>query len=327
MRPGGGRILTEAPPPGLTGEFGVLEFAVAEGEAGRRVALVTIIELDGPFSRPLGAQLAVAEDGRFAGSISGGCLEAALAEEAVRALQEGRNRILRYGRGSPYIDVRLPCGGGISLHVNAAPDLEILREAVARGRRREAFAMAFEIRSERTSITLGSAPRPSIPDMFSRAFRPRLRMVLAGRGWEVVAMARLARMWDSEIVVASQEPATLDYCRGYADQLISLTTPVNAPDLPLDAHTALACLFHEHEWETALLLDALRSPAFYVGALGSRRAQEQRAVALRELGAGPDDLARLKAPIGMFPSMDPRGIALSALSDIVAVYQSEFGRA
>jgi xanthine dehydrogenase accessory factor len=136
-------------------------------------------------------------------------------------------------------------------------------------------------------------------------------------------MSQLARTADAEIVVASQEPATLEFCKPHADQLIYLTTPANTPKLPLDAHTAVACLFHEHEGEAPLLLDALRSPAFYVGALGSRQTHERRLETLRALGAGPDDIARLKGPIGLFASRDPRSLAVSALAEIVAVWTGE----
>ncbi len=100
-------------------------------------------------------------------------------------------------------------------------------------------------------------------------------------------MSQLAQTADVELVVASQEAATLEFCRPYADQLIQLTMPNAAPKLPLDAHTAVACLFHEHEWEAPLLLDALRSPAFYVGALGSRQTQQRRVETLERTRRRP----------------------------------------
>lgn len=140
-------------------------------------------------------------------------------------------------------------------------------------------------------------------------------------------MSQLAQTADVELVVASQEPATLEFCRPYADQLIQLTVPKAVPDLPLDADTAVACLFHEHEWEGELLLKALRSPAFYVGALGSRQTQRARAEVLTALGATADELARLKGPIGLFPSQDPRSLAVSALAEIVQVRTTKNGGA
>jgi len=311
-------------PPGLANDLDVLAFAEAELAAGRPAALVTIVGLDGPFSRPLGAQLAVAGDKRFAGSISGGCLEQALTEEAQLAIREGTNRVLRYGRGSPYLDVRLPCGGGIDLHVDASPDLDLLRKAVALGRARKTYSLAFDPSSPRSSLRLLDSDDAK-PREFVRQFEPRLRIVLAGRGWEIVAMSQMAQTSNVELVVASQEHATLDFCKPYANDLIRLTTPAAAPALPLDPHTAVACLFHEHEWEAPLLLDALRSPAFYVGALGSRQTHQRRVETLLALGAGPDDIARLKGPIGLFPSQDPRSLAVSALSEIIKEWTSRGG--
>jgi xanthine dehydrogenase accessory factor len=307
-------------PPGLTGDIDVLAFAEAELAAGRVASLVTITGLDGPFSRPLGAQLAVAGDRRFVGSISGGCLEQALTEESQIAIREGTNRVLRYGTGSPYLDVRLPCGGGIDLHIDVNLDRALLQRAIALGRARTAFSLVFDPSSKRSSLRMEKGKPNRRTDEFVRTFEPRLRVLLAGRGWEIVAMTRIARTADCEIIVASQESATLDFCRPFADQLIPLTVPAATPSLPLDAHTAVACLFHEHEWEAPLLLDALRSPAFYVGALGSRQTHERRLETLQALGAGPDDIARLKGPIGLFASRDPKSLAVSALAEILATW-------
>lgn len=313
-------------PPGLASDLDVLVFAEGELTAGRPAALVTIVGLDGPFSRPLGAQLAVAGDRSFAGSISGGCLEQALTEEAQAGIRDGTNRSLRYGRGSPYLDVRLPCGGGIELHVDASPSREVLRQAVELGRARKSFALGFDPGSARSSLRLLGAGEQGRAGEFIRRYEPRLRIVLAGRGWEIVAMSQMARTANFELVVASQEQATLDYCQAYADDLVRLTVPAAAPTLPLDSNTAVACLFHEHEWEAPILLDALRSSAFYVGALGSRQTHQRRVETLRELGAGPDDIERLKGPIGLFPSQDPRSLAVSAMAEIVKLW-TVMGRA
>lgn len=310
-------------PPGLNGDLDVLAFTEAELAAGRPAALVTIVSLDGPFSRPLGAQLAVAGDKRFAGSISGGCLEQALTEEAQIAMKDGTNRTLRYGTGSPYLDVRLPCGGGIDLYVDVNVDRAILQRAIALGRARKSFSMLFDPTSKRSTLRIEESEIRPKPGEFERTFEPKLRIVLAGRGWEIVAMSQLARTADAEIVVASQEPATIEFCRPYAHELIQLTTPRSVPKLPLDKFTAVACLFHEHEWEAALLLDALRSDAFYVGALGSKQTHARRVETLQALGAGPDDIARLKGPIGLFASRDPRSLAVSALSEIIAVHTGQ----
>lgn len=308
--------------PGLASDLDVLAFAEAELAAGRPAALITIVGLDGPFSRPLGAQLAVAGNRRFAGSISGGCLEQALTEEAQVAMREGTNRVLRYGEGSPYIDVRLPCGGGINLHVDASPDRTTLQRAIALGQARRPFTIAFDPATSRSSLRLIEDEADVRPTEFARRYDPQLRIVLAGRGWEIVAMSQLAQTGRAQIIVASQETATLDFCRPYACELIRLTTPASIPRLPYDASTAVACLFHEHEWEAPLLIDALRSPAFYVGALGSRQTHRRRIEALDAIGASPTDIARLKGPIGLFAAQDPRALAISALAEITQAWNA-----
>src|SRR5215510_14678283 len=124
-------------PPGLTGDLDVLAFAEAE--------------------------LAVAGDKRFAGSIPGGCLEQALTEEAQIAMKEGTNRTLRYGEGSPYLDVRLPCGGGVDLYVDADLNRDVLSRAVALGRARKAFSFLFDQASKRSTLRIEEnevRPRP-----------------------------------------------------------------------------------------------------------------------------------------------------------------------
>jgi xanthine dehydrogenase accessory factor len=306
-------------PPGLNGDSDVLRFAEAELCLGRPMALATIVKLDGPFSRPIGAQLAIAGDKRFAGSISGGCLEQALTEEAQIAMKEGTNRTLRYGVGSPYLDVRLPCGGGLDIYLDVSVDRAVLTRAIALGRARRSFSFLFDPALKRSSLRIEESAVSPKPGEFVRRFDPKLRILLAGRGWEIVAMSQLAQTANADIIVASQEPATLEYCRPYADELIALTVPRAIPKLPLDEHTAVACLFHEHEWEARLLLDALRSPAFYVGALGSKQTHQRRLETLDALGATPAEIARLKGPIGLFASRDPRSLAVSALAEIMMV--------
>src|SRR5690349_14277087 len=93
----------------------ILRFMAEAGRRGQHAALVTITGLTGSSSRPVGTLMGVAEDGRFAGSFSGGCIEAAVVAEAMEAIRDGRPRQVRYGAGSPYIDIRLPCGGGVDL--------------------------------------------------------------------------------------------------------------------------------------------------------------------------------------------------------------------
>ncbi len=313
-------MIEAAHAPGLADDYQVLTFALNSIKAGQGTALATIVNIDGPFSRPLGAQLAIAEDGSFAGSISGGCLEQALVEEAQKAILDGTSRTLRYGVGSPFIDVRLPCGGGLDIHLDPRPEVEVLERAIESGRKRQGFTLRLDIAAGTTAMRFLETDLVKNPNhSFDRHFLPSLKLVLAGRGWEIVALAGLATKAGFEVIVASQEAATLKMCARDAAELLTLTTPQNVPTLSLDAQSALVCLFHEHEWETKLLMDALSSPAFYVGALGSQSTHANRLEILEAIGASPDQLARLHGPIGLFRSHDPSSLAVSTLAQILSL--------
>lgn len=256
-------------------------------------ALCTVTAIDGSWSRRRGAQLAVLPDGSTRGSLSDGCLEKALATEA---LASGEARVLRYGQGSPFLDIRLPCGSGIEVMVDPAPDRAAL-----------AAARAELLARNPADLAIGRTPQGP----FVRRFLPKLRLVVLGSGPEVTALVRLARAQGIDCLVGAPagEPG---------DVALSLG---EAPNLPVDPWTAIAVLFHDHEWERSLLPWALGTPAFYVGAQGGRGARETRAAMLAETGWNPED-PRLRSPIGVFAhARTPSVLALSILAEIVAEHE------
>ena len=260
-------------------------------------ALCTVTAIDGSWSRRLGAQLAVLPDGSTRGSLADGCLEKALASEALAG---GPARVLRYGEGSPFLDIRLPCGSGIEVMVDPAPDRAALEAACA-----------GLIAREPTELPVGTTPQGP----FVRRYLPKLRLVVLGSGPEVTALVRLARAQGIECLVAgpSDDPGI--------DRRIALG---QAPELPVDPWTAIAVLFHDHEWERGILPWALASEAFYVGAQGGRGARETREAMLTEMGLGPDP--RLRSPIGVFAhARAPSVLALSILAEIVAEHEKLLG--
>lgn len=265
-------------------------------------ALCTVTAIDGSWSRRLGAQLAVLPDGSTRGSLADGCLENALAAEALAGHAA---RVLRYGEGSPFLDIRLPCGSGIEVMVDPAPD----RQALA------AACNALTAR-EPAELPIGMTPQGA----FVRRYLPKLRLIVMGSGPEVTAVVRLARAQGIDCLVAGPlgEP-TSDIAIGLGQ----------APELPselaIDPWTAIAVLFHDHEWERGILPWALASPAFYVGAQGGRGARETRLAMLAETGGNPTD-PRLHSPIGVFAhARTPSVLALSILAEIVAEHEQLLG--
>ena len=120
----------------------LLSFAVDAFRKGR-VALATLVEVRGGAARALGSQIAVTSDGRFCGYVSGGCVEAAVAAEALLAIAEGRDRLAKFGEGSPFFDIVLPCGGGISVAIHVVRDPQPLCRVLDRLGDREAVGLRY----------------------------------------------------------------------------------------------------------------------------------------------------------------------------------------
>ena len=269
----------------LAGDQAALRAACQDGSG-----LCTIVNIEGSFSRRLGAQLAVHADGSVTGSLADGCLEKELAREIA---QGGDRRVIRYGAGSPRIDFRLPCGGGLDILIDPDPDREACRAAVARLDAREEARLAL--------------PQPSL--LAQRRYVPELRLVLFGEGPELAAMAHVAQA--AGIAVEAHSRDDTDMALG------------KVPDhLSADRWTAVVLLFHDHEWERAILQWALTTPAFLIGAQGGAPARAQREAQLLELGFAPEQVARIASPIGTVKhSREPLALALSALAGIAGEYE------
>jgi xanthine dehydrogenase accessory factor len=286
-------------------------------------ALCTLIAVDGAFSRAVGAQLAVRADGSVAGNMTGGCLEAALVADVALARETGENRVVHYGKGSHYIDIQLPCGGGVSLYVDAAPDRAIIAHVLEQVESRQAVTLSFDPgpRSiwQQEFWTSKDATGP-VSGRFHRVYHPAPRLLLFGHGSEMPALAGLAREWGCDVEMIGPKGREIGGGAG-----LSLG---RAPtEFGVDPWTAIILLFHEHEWEDAILTWALGSPAFYVGAIGGRKAIERRVSGLRSAGVDSDELARLHGPIGLIPvAKDAPMLAISILAEVAERYGKLTGR-
>lgn len=314
----------DAAPAPLLDADDVLPSLTAWRRDGARAALVTIVGIEGTSPRPIGAQMAVAEDGRAVGYLSGGCLEQAVALEAQAAIKEGRNRLVRYGRGSPYFDVRLPCGSGIDLYFDQALGVDLLEKlADLRAVRRPAL-LRTDLKSGASAVEAISAPALPLAsrrdgDMLLRVVLPRLRLILIGSGPSVEAIARLATVLGVELDVLSPDAATLAAVRRAGCRAAELVEPTLHPLPAPDPSTAVVLAFHEHDWEPPIIAEALRSPAFYVGALGNRAVHQARLAALAKSGFGASDIARVRGPIGLIAGAKSQAtLALGVIAEVAA---------
>ncbi|WP_246034572.1 XdhC family protein [Qipengyuania marisflavi] len=252
------------------------------------VGLCTIVGIEGSFSRRLGAQLAVFPDGSTVGDLADSCLERQLASDMMAC--QG-SRVIRYGRGSAKIDFRVPCGGGLDILLEPAPDRAACRSTIDALRTRRPAQLAFE----------------GCRHMAHRTYLPSLKLVVMGEGPELKAVASLCSAMKIDVDVLSRDDLTL----GLA-----------ARNVRYDLWTACLLLFHDHEWELAPLEQALTSEAFYIGAQGGERARYDRTLALAARGVSEEQIARLTSPVGLMPACkSPRTLALSAVSEIVDRYE------
>ena len=298
----------------------VLPSLKAWREEGHATALVTLFASDGSAPRPMGSQMAIAEDGRAVGSITGGCAEAAIVAEAQQRIARRANGAVRYGAGSPYIDIRLPCGSGIDVWFDTTlPDADLDTLLAARAARHPA-SLVIDTQAGVARAHTG------IPDnvpatAFVRRYDPLLRLVLVGKGPILPLLAQLAHAMDFEVYAFSPEPETLELAAPHAALAAHLATPVSFGDPGFDDHTAFVSLFHEHEWEPPILDLALRSPCFYLGALGSQRTHAARVQTLAAQGLAQTHIDRLHAPVGLpLGGKNPPEIALSILAEIVRIH-------
>ncbi len=289
-----------------------LRFLVERVEAGQRCALVTIVAIVDSASRNVGTHMVVAENGDYVGSVSSGCIDGSVAVFALESLETGERRRVQLGAGSGFIDLQLPCGGGVDLLIVPDPDIDAIRGVLECLDERRACALRISPDSE--SRTESSAP--SDGDILV-PYQPKLRLVLAGRGSELTVFARLALSCGFDVNALSPDEIDVETCIASGAAGTRLVNAAEKPNLEADPWTAIVMLFHDHDWEPSILSAALASDAFYIGALGSRRTHENRLDAMRKLGTSDEALERITGPIGLVPSMrNATMLAISTLAEI-----------
>lgn len=347
---------------------------------GRDFAVATVVSVDGSAPRGPGAALAVDGDGTAVGSVSGGCVEGAVYELCVQALQDGRTVLERFGYSDEdAFAVGLTCGGVIDVLVTPvradAPDRAVLAAALAAAARGEPAAVARVARGP--ARLLGRALLVRSDDAYGRTYEgglggpAALDATAVGEARGLLAAGRTGMVHVSEdgarcpggvtLFVESSVPpprmivfGAVDFARalvrvgkflGYhvtlCDARPVFATPVRFPeaddivvDWPhrylrrtgTDARTVLCVLTHDARFDVPLLEAALRMPAAFVGAMGSRRTHEDRDRRLREAGLTERELSRLRSPIGLdLGARTPEETALSIAAEIVAAREGGTG--
>jgi len=290
---------------------------------GRRVWLVTVIETWGSAPRPPGALLALRDDGLVVGSVSGGCVEDDLIDRVRHGERVAGASLINYGvTKEEAARFGLPCGGTLRLVQEPLQDIGWVDEVLARTARHELVARTLDLDTQQVRVE--SAARGEAFTFDGRTLRalfgPRWRLLIIGAGQLSRVLAQMALALDFEVTCCDpREEYHLTW--DVPGTHFSTEMPDDlAVSMQLDPHSAVVAVTHDPKLDDLVLLEALKSPAFYVGALGSRgnTAKRQERLALFDLSAA--EIARLHGPIGLhLGSKTPAEIAVSILAEMIAV--------
>ncbi|WP_322880363.1 XdhC family protein [Pandoraea sputorum] len=292
-------------------------------ESGRRALLVTVIRTWGSSPRPEGAMLCIRDDGHVVGSVSGGCIEDDLIDRVRRngiALESPE--IVEYGIGADEAHrFGLPCGGTIQLALEPVTKRSRIRELLDAVMQRKLVARTLDLRTGNTQLSAAPVKDGVHFDgvTLTTVHGPRYRLLVIGAGQLSRFFCRIAIGLDYHVTVCDPREEYADHWR-----VEGVTLTREMPDdvvvsMRLDSRAAVVALTHDPKLDDLALMEALRTPAFYVGALGSRRNNAARRHRLLEFDLTVPEVARLRGPAGLhIGSKTPAEIAVSILAEITA---------
>ncbi|GGB92025.1 XdhC family protein [Pseudoduganella buxea] len=302
----------------------VLKTSAAWIAAGHRCELVTVIKTWGSSPRPIGATLAVCDDGRVVGSVSGGCIEDDLIERVRReGITRERPEIVSYGITADEAHrFGLPCGGTIELAIEPLHAQSRIAELLARLEQHQLVERRVDLRTG--AVVLGKALASAVltltEDELVTQHGPRWRLLIIGAGQLSRFVAQIASAMDYHVTVCDPRE---EYRSGWTlpeVQLVHAMPDDLVQEMRLDTRSAVIALTHDPKLDDLALMEALKSDAFYVGAIGSRANNAKRRERLLQFDLTPAQLDRLHGPIGLYiGSKTPSEIAISILAEMTAV--------
>lgn len=283
--------------------------------------LAIVTKTQGPSYRSVGSIMAFLPGDVRIGSLSSGCVEGDLSIQAGLALEKGKAKTVLYGQGSPYIDIQLPCGGGLEIVLVPQPDLGVLQRLIDTLSNRLPGYLAIDLETG-TMESGDTLETRRTQHHFVARYEPQLQFFIFGKGPEATTFAELSQTIGYQSLLLSPDDETINAvgtALGRAEKLLSKRIP---PSVQIDAWSAVVLFFHDHDWEPPIIAQALNSDAFYIGAQGSQRARDARFAELMTMGVDAAKLQRVRGPIGLVPSArDPRTLAVSVMAEILAAAQ------
>jgi xanthine dehydrogenase accessory factor len=302
----------------------VVRTAVKWTREGRKATLGTITHTWGSAPRPVGAMMVIRDDGQVIGSVSGGCVEDDLIDKVKsRLMGADKPTVTTYGVTQEQATrFGLPCGGTLQLVLEPVTDKSRLPELLQSIERHELVARMLDMESGAVRLEPGKWSDLLEFDgkLLKTVHGPTWRLLIIGAGQLSRYLAQMAQALDYYVTVcdprdeyaAEWNLQGVPINRGYPDDVVLA--------LNLDAHSAVVAVTHDPKLDDAALLEALKSPAFYVGALGSKKNNDNRRKRLLDFDLAASEIARLRGPVGLkIGSKTPPEIAVSILAEMTAV--------
>jgi xanthine dehydrogenase accessory factor len=302
----------------------VLRTARAWQKEGRRVTLGTIVKTWGSAPRPVGALVVIRDDGQVVGSVSGGCVEDDLIEKVrSKAVAAELPQVMTYGvTNEEATRWGLPCGGTLQLVLEPVSEKSGIETLLATIARQQLVKRRLDMKTGGVTQEPGNWQDALEFDgkTLTTVHGPRWRLVLIGAGQLTQYLAEMAHMLDYHVTVidprdeyaAGWKVAGVPLERGMPDDVVR--------EMNLDGHSAVVALTHDPKLDDLALMEALKSAAFYVGAIGSKKNNDARRERLEEFDVSKDEIARLRGPVGLYiGSKTPPEIAVAILAEMTAV--------
>lgn len=313
--------------------------------AGSRVVLATVIDTWGSSPVPVGGQMVIVDEGRFWGSVSGGCIETEVIVSAQDVLAQEMPKVLNFGvTHETAWDAGLPCGGEIRVlleRLEGVEGIEFVERVLKARSERRALIVKTRLQDGKRDVVfdagrLSDDDRETLRSGFSRLVADEVGEVfhhslVPGPRVLVIGATQIARSLAQLCTMVSFDATVIDPREAYASEarFAGVARKVGWPedvltDLAVDEQTAVVALAHVAEIDDQALVFALRSPCRYVGALGSERNHARRTKRLEAQGFSAAEIARIHCPIGLdIGARQPAEIALSVMAELVLSFRGK----
>ncbi len=322
-------MIVQAPDNTSTGDhIPLFDAALGWIASGHQVALATVIQTWGSAPRPVGSHLVVRQDGLFEGSVSGGCVEGAVITEALACLAQARSTEVRFGVADAQAwEVGLACGGNITILIQPISDgffpADLVRAIVSETDAGKIICVELDVKS---GAALQGDQANAKPDSVQITYVPRARLAIVGAVHITQHLAPMATRLGYDVLIidprqmfaAAERMAGLSISDAWPDDALASWKP--------NAASAVVTLTHDPKLDDPALITALKSDAFYIAALGSRKTHGSRVERLKAIGFSEHDIARIHGPAGLaIGSRSPAEIAVSVLAEMTAVRRQSNG--